>query len=174
MTTRSLARIVLPASLAGVGMYLLVGCIPVPGSFQPSSGEPRPEARIGGPAGTRPLKLTRSTREDVLYVLGPLGEITPDGRTLVYDYFVVGSYWVMPLCFYAVPMQTNRSLRIDFDDAGVLRSFKVYKDDIPRPHGSRIGDLMPYTTYQKASGAAEGDLPLPPLPASQPADKPRQ
>ena len=52
MATRlsQLRRLALPAAVAGLGVYLLIGCIPLPGDYRNAAGGPRPEAadRQGG------------------------------------------------------------------------------------------------------------------------------
>ena len=47
MTRRNGLRILLPMSLVAVGVYLLAGCIPLPGDYRNEDGGPRPENQNG-------------------------------------------------------------------------------------------------------------------------------
>jgi hypothetical protein len=121
-------RAVMPVGLLGVGLYLLVGCIPLPGNFRPPEGGPRPEDQIGKPGSDRPITLGRSTREDVIALLGPPDRVSSDGNSLVFKYQVVTDYLFYPLCFYADKHASTRLLRVTFRPTGELDSFQVAKD----------------------------------------------
>jgi hypothetical protein len=130
MATRltQLRRLALPAGVACVGMYLLIGCIPLPGDYRNAAGGPRPEARIGKAGDDRPIQLGRSTLDNVSSVLGRPRFMTPDGRAVGYGYSVRTGVVLYPLCFMADTNKESRVLVLRFDGAGALQSFKVYKD----------------------------------------------
>ena len=108
-----------------LGIALLIGCIPVP-VFRPGGGRPRPEERIGGPSSDKPLRLGRSTREDVHRLLGQPRD-TPDTRTDVHAYYSTTVNWIYPLCFASVPSTSPRFVRLEYADDGVLRRYKMFK-----------------------------------------------
>jgi outer membrane protein assembly factor BamE (lipoprotein component of BamABCDE complex) len=123
--------ILLPAALLGLAIYVLIGCIPVPGNYKPAGGKERPESNIGlRPDAKKPLHLRISTREQVRYVLGEPTFATPDGRAWGFSYSVntMSVFW--PLCFFwgVQPTYDPRHLLIHFDDDGKLRSYQVYKN----------------------------------------------
>ena len=141
-----------------------VGCIPVPGNDRPVEGGLRPEEKIG-PTDESPIRLNRSTRENVISVLGEPAWLTLDGRTLGYTYHVNGWtwVWVVPFTLFATPDWEDRVLRLEFDPAGTLVSFKVTKDRTFLYRGLGQGRFVMYSHYQKQRGAAPNEIVLPPL-----------
>ena len=120
MPTRS-TGLALPLLLAFTGVAVLVGCIPIP-VYRRSDGRPRPESFIGRPGSSKPLQLGRSTREDVLRVLEhPPGAPVPQGDLIVYPYWINTIYW-----FPCLHQEGTRYLRMEFDERGILRRYKVY------------------------------------------------
>ena len=113
------ARLTLPALLALSGVAFLMGCIPIP-VYRTPDGKPRPESYIGKPGSSKPLKVGRSTLDDVLRVLGQPSE-EQRGNTIDYQYGINTIFWFP--CF----IETGyRLLRLDFDDRGILRGYHVY------------------------------------------------
>jgi hypothetical protein len=112
-------------ALVVVGTLALIGCIYVPGSFQPSGGGPRPETKVGAINSDKPLRVGRSTREDVFRELGRDDVTEPDHWTLVYSYRIdTGA--ILSICG-GLPLSESRELRLEFGDDGVLRTFSVHK-----------------------------------------------
>lgn len=114
-------------ALVLAGVVGLVGCVWLPGSYQRVDGEPRPEKQIGEAGSGKPLRIAEATRADVYRVLGPPTFESNDRRRLVYEYDVSNGFWL--LCF-VLPEPTNakRYLRLNFDEAGRLESYRVFKD----------------------------------------------
>jgi hypothetical protein len=125
---RKVIQIAIPMLLVGLGIYLLVGCIPVPGNFQQSSGFTRPEERIGSPDADRPLKVGSAGYEKVIRLLGPPTLDSTNHQAVVYSYQVNDISYVWPLCFSIDPIYRDRHLLLRFNSDGILQSFKVYKD----------------------------------------------
>lgn len=117
--------LLLPVLLASVGAAVLAGCIPVP-VYKTVNGGPRPETRIGKPGSKKPLLLGRATRGDVRALLGRPTE-SPGGRTDLYTYPIT-TFAVIAACGQGFDDVQERYLRLEYDDAGILRRFKVYKD----------------------------------------------
>lgn len=94
-------------------------------------GKPRPESYIGKPGSSKPLKVGRSTLGDVLRVLGQPSE-EQRGNTIDYHYGINTIFW-----FPCWLQNEGRLLRLEFDDRGVLRGYKVYDSSKapPRPQG---------------------------------------
>jgi hypothetical protein len=126
-------RFLLPASLLGVGIYLLIGCIPLPGSFKPAGGKERPEKLIGRTDSQKPVTFGGSNWEQAAFYLGHPMFATQDRSATVHQYAVhTGTLWY-PLCFWAGELGASkkygsRYLLLRYNDQGKLRSFKVYKD----------------------------------------------
>lgn len=175
MTRRCLTRVRRPTVLwaaAGVLALIQCGCIPVPAfSHRTTYGAEPPEEQIGGPASRRPVQVGRSTREDVLYLLGPPKQITPDGRVFVYEYDVVKGHMVSLLPFFVFPQTDREYLRLQFDAQGRLECYKGQQDLSDYHHRLDRGQLMPYSHYRQSTGASEAEMPLPPL-APVPAEQP--
>lgn len=161
VTRRDVRRALIPLGLLGIGVALLIGCIPIPGSYQPRDGGFRPEAHIGGPTSGEPIRLRRSTRDEVIRVIGTPHKATPDGRTFVYDYQVNTVTTVFPLCFMALPEYAWRYLRLDFNEAGELQRYKVYKSLTAADKDFRQR-LVHYTDI------ARDPTPVPPAPSTAP------
>jgi hypothetical protein len=129
MATRP-TRFVPPLLLALSGVAFLIGCIPIP-IYRTPDGKPRPESYIGKPGSSKPLKVGRSTLGDVLRVLGQPSE-EQRGNTIDYHYGINTIFW-----FPCWLQNEGRLLRLEFDDRGVLRGYKVYDSSKapPRPQG---------------------------------------
>lgn len=84
-----LKRLALPIALVGVGTFVLIGCIPLPGSYRPTTGGPRPEERIGNASSEKPIRVGFATRGQVESVLGPPNPGMSTNRVAVDDYRVV-------------------------------------------------------------------------------------
>jgi hypothetical protein len=119
-------KLSLAAALLVGGLIGLVGCIWIPGSFQRIDGQPRPETTIGRAGSDKPLWVGRATREKVYAVLGKPEHVIGD-RSLIYQYWIETG-GIFFICGFGVPTTAERFLRVDFDDQGVLRAYKVFKD----------------------------------------------
>jgi hypothetical protein len=150
---------------------VLAGCLPVPapGTPRPHYGGLRPEEKIGD-SPRKLLHVGQSDRRRVVGVLGPPDEMTTDGRMLAYEYPVVTSWtlWFFPFGVMPTWNGDRRMLRLDFDERGVLSSFKVYVNsralDAAVGRRRRVG-------HRGYRGPAD-DLGLPPL--TTPAENERQ
>lgn len=106
------------------GVVGLVGCVWLPGGFQPLSGGPRPETQIGRAGSDKPLWVGRATPADVTRVLGQPTAAAPDGRTMSYDY-TISTGAIVFICGFGLPTAAGRRLELEFDDSGVLSHYKV-------------------------------------------------
>jgi hypothetical protein len=123
-----LRRLIVPVTASCLAVYLLIGCIPLPGDYRNTSGGPRPEEQIGKEGDRRrPLQVGRSTFQSATDVLGRPNFTTPDQRVVAYRYAVRTGAVFYPLCFMADTNTAARFLVLRFDDAGALQSFKVHK-----------------------------------------------
>ena len=130
-------------TLVLAGVVGLVGCVWLPGSYQRVDGRPRPETQIGAAGSGKPLPLTEATRADVYRVLGPPAFESNDRRRVVYEYDVSTGLWL--LCFVLPePTDAKRYLRLNFDEAGRLESYRVFKDMYEAGEG-RFNALAPST-----------------------------
>jgi hypothetical protein len=123
----SLKRLALPIALVGVGTYALIGCIPLPGSYRPTEGGPRPEERIGDRSSKKPIRLGIATREQVESILGPPKPGLSNAGVAVYEYRVVTGTVIWPLCFTATRQTGERALRLQYGADGTLQRFSVQK-----------------------------------------------
>jgi hypothetical protein len=125
-------------ALIALGVWLLDGCIPIPGNFEPRKGE-RPEASIGEAPSNSPLRLGSASREQVESYLGRPWELSPDGSVSLYAYEIntVSLFW--PACFFLGldRRYDSRYLLLHFDERGTLQSYQVYtnRDDAQRGAG---------------------------------------
>ena len=116
----------LAASLAAVGVAVLIGCIPVP-VFRPSQGGPRPEEQIGAKSSGKPLRVGRSTRQDVDRILRAPQKTMSAPDADIYAYSITTVRWIVPLCFYSYPDEDGRYIRLEYGADDVLRGYKVFK-----------------------------------------------
>jgi len=120
-------RLMVPLMLLVLGLCVLVGCLYLPGDFKRVDGRPRPEERIGADGSDKELQIGRSTRERVVTLPGdPEPPGTPVGRTLIYPYRIHSGELFL-LCFGVTGPYADRFLRVEFDERGVLRAYKVFK-----------------------------------------------
>ena len=117
------ARLILPLLLAFCGATALAGCIPIP-IYRPVGGGPRPEERIGGPGSKKQIQLGSATRQDVRSILG-VPKHEHDSQTDIYVYELITND--IGGCFGSFVQVDDRFLRLDYDSAGVLRGYKVFK-----------------------------------------------
>jgi hypothetical protein len=127
-------RLKTPLVLALLGVGLLIGCIPIPIYRK----REHPDAFIGAAGSSRPVKLGRTVRVELRPLLPMLGQPDPalsQGNALVFTYSV-GTVWLAPFCGV---VEGDRYLRLEFDDQGVLRRYKVLdsRKDAGRPLRSR-------------------------------------
>ena len=109
------------------GVVAMVGCIWIPDSHQRVDGRARPETQVGEAGSNKPLRLNEATRADVERVLGAPMVESNDHRRLVYQYDISTGTWL--LCFVLPqPTGATRYLRLDFDEEGRLKSYRVFKD----------------------------------------------
>jgi hypothetical protein len=116
---RSIWRVLLPATLAFVGVYLLVGCIYLP-TFNAVVDGPDASAKVGEASSDKTLRVGISTRDDVRRVLGKPFHETADGRLWVYSWKRQKGLLVYPLCFQAFPENKAYATTIEFDERDVI------------------------------------------------------
>ena len=121
-------RLLLPAALAGVGVYLLVGCIYIP-TFNATTDGKNHASKVGDAKSRKPIRVGRTHRDDVMRLLGPPPFVTPDGRGAVYPWRALRGVWVMPLCFMVEGMHRYRAMYLTFDANGYLERFQVESGD---------------------------------------------
>jgi hypothetical protein len=163
-------RVFLPIILTALGAMLLIGCFYIPVVPHPTDlhnfGKIFEE--VGDRGSKQPLRIGDATRAQVLLAAKePPMMASPDGKSLVYSTPGVKGYWIWPLCFYAGPEEEGFHMRLNFDDAGVLRSYKVR-------HGGeslqeiQAGMLWPYDFESRSRRS-----PWPPaLPTTRNSDRP--
>ena len=118
-------RALLPLALIFAGVALLSGCIYVPIPERTVYGT-NVGARVGPANSSKPVRIGRISRNDVLRVLGEPAQMSPNGRELTYTWGVQTGVWVWPLCGH--PQGAGREITLKFDDAGVLRDTEVPKE----------------------------------------------
>jgi hypothetical protein len=116
--------------IAGAGVMLLVGCIYFPGNYKRLDGRPRPETMIGKTGSEKQLWVGSATQAEVERVLGKADAVEGNSaRTWVYHYKINTGY-VFNLCWMMGDGQLEeRFLRLDFDQAGILQRYQVYKTE---------------------------------------------
>ena len=173
-------RIVAPLVLLVTGLWLLEGCLFIPTFNKLKPGDRNAAADVGEATAHRPLRVGTSTRDDVMRVLGPPAFARPDWSAIAYQWRVTNGIWVWPLCFSAYSQEGKRMLIVEFDSAGMLRSFRVEKQNAnfmynkvslyQAPPGMKL--------WQPPAWPANAPLPLPtapgvaPLPPPPPASAP--
>jgi hypothetical protein len=141
----SSVRLLVPVGLTVLGLWLLVGCIYIPGFGRVSSGKDV-SGKVGDDRSGRPLRLGAATREDVARVLGEPKFVSTDGHAVAYGWGVTKGYLVNVLCPPA--SQTfwgARSLVLRFDERGVLRTYELFKGPPPVMvvNGYRMPMILP-------------------------------
>lgn len=151
-------RPILPAlALLAVGVWLLIGCIPIPATRQyQTNGTLRPE-RFVGKRDSDSVRLGVTQIDDAFIdlsqrVKGSLARgfmaygsmkiplrnsinrwsVSPDGRHFAVGYHVRTTLWVMPLCFMAEWTSESRWLDLEINDANVVVSSRTL--DQPPPY----------------------------------------
>ena len=113
-----------------IGVMLLIGCIPLPAPYSPVKG--RDASREVGKANSRkPIRIGATTGETVRQLLGTPYFTSDDGNALAYHWSVRNGVVVWPFCFYAHPVNGERTLVLRFNKGGILSSCEVLKADEP-------------------------------------------
>lgn len=136
-------RLLLPVTLVLVGVYLLIGCIPIPSTrqFQPDN-TLRPEHLIGKGKPVEIgkthiddafIELTRQVKSDVhAYLFSSNVSMIPErGRTSYWqvsadhhrfalNYKIRTATWLMPLCFQMYQQTESRWLTLEVNPDGVV------------------------------------------------------
>lgn len=147
-------RFLLPAALLGIAIYLLIGCIPLPGNYKPGNGKERPEKLIGQPSTQKPIRFGESGWDQAVVYLGQPMLAAGDRSVTVHQYSVHTATLWYPLCFWAGELSASkkygsRYLLLRYNGDGKLRSFKVYKD-LRKLRGDVDVPLEPVTNGQGA------------------------
>jgi hypothetical protein len=129
-------RIAMPALLLSIGIYLLIGCIPIPATrqYQPDN-TLRPEHLVGR---GKPIELGKTGIVDAFVLLSrqvkdaPVDYPNLDDRNLArwsissnhhrfaICYEVRTLTWIIPLCFQIEPESELRWLVLDVNDVGIV------------------------------------------------------
>jgi hypothetical protein len=183
MSTRApntLRRALPPLLLAAAGVWLLVGCVYIPGFERVTMGKDV-SGKVGDDRSSRPLRLGRATREDVVRVLGEPGFVSSTGRAVAYGWGVTDGYLFNGLCpSMSETFRSSRSLVLRFDERGVLQEYQLLKG--PTPRGTTVGlkllliilpeDLRRDWIEQEKRRAAEQDRRAGGAAATRPASQP--
>jgi hypothetical protein len=121
-------KLLLPTGLAGLGVWVLVGCVYIP-TFGPTVRGRNASGEVGPAGSKKPIRVSASTLDDVIRVLGEPPLATSDRRVVGYPWSVRNGYLVWPLCFSGDSIYGNRTLVLRFDERQVLRSFEILKQD---------------------------------------------
>ena len=153
-------RLLLPATLAGVGVYLLVGCIYIP-TFKGVKSGKNYYKLVGDAKSRKPVRVGRSTLEDALRILGAPFSRKGDGEALAYAWTVQTGVAVWPLCFHAESMQGYRTLVLRFDATRQLASYAILKTNEPCLNFGGVMQPMPrdFTDRGAQSVATPGARP---------------
>ena len=141
---KATARIAFPLCLTVLGVWFLSGCIIVPMFGRTIRGK-NVAKEVGKVSSRKPIRVGRSTSDDVTRVLGEPHHATSDQRVLAYSWGVENALTIWPLCFGALPIRGERTIVLRFDEAGVLRSYQVLKadDDAIWPQGIYGNPIVP-------------------------------
>jgi hypothetical protein len=123
-------RFMMPLLLAGLGVYLLVGCIYVP-TFNATIGGKDATKAVGLVGSTKRLLTGMSTRVIVRRVLGEPYFATSDGRFMVYSWKRQKGLVVWPLCFAAEPEAKAFAMTLEFGSDGVMTAFDLESQQAP-------------------------------------------
>jgi hypothetical protein len=153
-------RLVMPATLAGVGVYLLVGCIYIP-TFNGVKTGKNYSKLVGDAKSRKPVRVGRSTVEDALRILGVPFSRKGDGEALAYTWTVQTGVAVWPLCFHAESMQGYRTLVLRFDANRRLASYEILKTNEPFLDFGGTSQPMPrdFTNHGEQGVATPGARP---------------
>jgi hypothetical protein len=131
-TTRSVTKKALLAStVSAAGAWLLVGCIFIP-TFGPVVEGRDAAGKVGGPKSSKPVRVSRATREEVLRVLGEPQFTSATRHAMAYFWRVQNGYVINTLCTSeAYAAQGSRMLILRFGEDGVLRKYELRKSGQP-------------------------------------------
>jgi hypothetical protein len=160
-------RILLPIILAVLGATLLIGCfyLPVVPHPQGNAKQDKVFEDVGNRSSKEALLVGKATRQQVLSIAPIPMMASDDGKSLLYSTEGTKGYWVYPLCFMASPQLEELQIRLNFDDAGVLQSYKISRGGFDET----FSDLKPRHYYLWGGGARPWP---PPIATSQPSHVP--
>jgi hypothetical protein len=121
-------KLLLPATLALLGIALLSGCVLIP-TFGVTMKGRNVGKEVGDKGSDKPVRVGRATEADGRRLLGDPPYSSDDGRVFAYTWMVRNGVIVFPLCFSADSLRGHRTLVLRFDEAGVLELFKVHNSD---------------------------------------------
>jgi hypothetical protein len=164
MTRTDIRLIVIPAALALLGVWLLAGCVYIPTFGKVVRGKDVSSV-VGRPNSPKPIRLDRSTRDDVLRQFGTPMFASESGQALAYSWKVQNGVAIWPLCFTGYAVEGERTIVLRFDNAGILRSREVLKANAPIVQLSSYNywPLLPHDLREEYAKASS------PRPATQPA-----
>ena len=152
---QSWKRLVLPACLAAVGVWLLAGCIYIP-TFGTVTAGKNVAGKVGDEASRKPLRVGHATREDVIALLGHPHVTKSDRSAVAYTWNVRNAFVVWPLCFQGYPLNGRRSLVLRFGPDDRLAGYEVLKDDdelvdFSSPGGPPLPEDLEHEQYRQTN-----------------------
>ena len=128
MTAAQWGKLLRPLALLALGLWLIVGCIYVPMFGRTIQGTNAGNV-VGGANSSRPIRIHRTTRDEVVRILGRPYAHREDNSALAYVWTVQNGFTVWPLCFAGYSVDGRRTLVLRFDQGGVLQSTEILKSN---------------------------------------------
>jgi len=123
--TRRSKAVLTALVLAFVGVYLLMGCIYIPTWQIMENGEQNPSKAVGKSTSERPLRTSRSSRQQVVEYLGEPWFTSADKQTVGYRWRAITG--LLAGCDM-LAVREHYVLLLRFDEGGTLKTFEVKKD----------------------------------------------
>jgi hypothetical protein len=114
--------------LIALGVAALSGCLFIPTGEKVVSGNDV-AADVGDAKSKKPVRVGSATREDVVRALGEPEYASESRDRVLYTWRIHNGVWFYPLCFASDPNFAVRMIELRFDDAGVLRGFRLERVD---------------------------------------------
>lgn len=156
---------------------MLVGCVYVPMFGRTTLGTDVSK-KVGGAQSRKPVRVGRSTRQEVLRALGAPYAESAEGRVLAYAWRAQNGFTIWPLCFTADSVDSWRTLVLRFNADHVLTSTEVLRHDEPLIDFLFTDRLQGVTQAEREWHWQRWKQPLPPelrphrFPITRPATQP--
>jgi hypothetical protein len=135
-----------PILLAGLGFWLLAGCIYIPNLRGNVVSGKDPSALVGPNDSRKPLRVGVATRADIEKRLGPSNQKSYKDSLVGYSWNIEEGHWLWPLCFSAYEHTSTRTLWLTFDGDDRLSDLEYEKDS----HSDMIRISAPSPRYMPA------------------------
>jgi hypothetical protein len=124
----SIRRLVLPAAITIVLLWVLAGCglgiyLPIPEHAQ--AGKTDFRGLVGDAKSSRPIRPMTITRAGVVKILGAPDYQEDGGKTIGYVLRTYAGYYFAPLCFQGTGSGKWYRLRLTFGAGDVLTDYSV-------------------------------------------------